>query len=79
MALNTITASVCHDTLKVEFTVPEDVNITDEQIIEEIQKDCYRHSLINPFTEGTMDIKLDTPTQLSTFVSWLTKVINEKW
>ena len=79
MALKKITASVCHDSLKVEFIVPEDLNITNEQIIEEMKKDCYRHSLINPFTDGTMTIKLDTTLQFSAFVSWLAKNIYEKW
>lgn len=81
MTLKKITVTVCHDSLKSEFTVPEDLNISGEKTIEELKKGCYKHSLIrfNPYNDYELFVMLDTVEQFATFVSWLAETIKEKW
>ena len=81
MALNKITVAVCYDSLKAEFTLQDDLGITDEQAIEELQKGCYNHSFMRFNSDDVSDLSvmLYTVEQFSTFVSWLANTIKEKW
>ena len=81
MELTEITVSICHDSLKVTFTIPEELIITDKRVLDELTKDCYKHSLarFNPDNDDELSVMLDTVAQFSTFVSWLAETIKEEW
>ena len=77
-----ITASLCHDSLTATFTLPDElVLITQHQITEELKDCCYKHCFAKFPSEncGEATVHLDTMSQFSCFVSWLTDTIAQNW